>query len=214
MVVWFLHSSHWLNQLSQCEKKSGLEVPNHDLNDPNRWGFSVDVTMLGLGVADCVRRINQRPGMGTFSAVRSCWLLWIQALSGGQAQGTTRRKNLISFSFRNLLIQDLDLVAWFSYFVWRGFLSVTFITSVRLHPQEMTQFNTIQTRGSTRPHERETLDSFDMVWAQDDQNVSWSAPRTSQPVDAHHEFAATLNSTRRPSLVYQQEPELSRNGMI
>lgn len=170
MVVWFLHSSHWLNQLSQCEKKSGLEVPNHDLNDPNRWGFSVDVTMLGLGVADCVRRINQRPGMGTFSAVRSCWLLWIQALSGGQAQGTTRRKNLISFSFQNLLIQDLDLVAWFSYFVWRGFLSVTFITSVRLHPQEMTQFNTIQTRGSTRPHERETLDSFDMVWAQDDQN--------------------------------------------
>ena len=183
-------------------------MPNHDLNDPNRWGFSVDVTMLlGLGVADCVRRINQRPGMGIFSAVRSCWLLWIQALSGWQAQGTTRRKNLINFSFQNLLIQDLDLVAWFSYFVWRGVLSVTFITSVRLHPQEMTQCKL----GLTK--EKHWIP---LIWCEPKRirTISWSAPRTSQPVDAHHEFAATLNSTRRPSLVYQQEPELSRNGMI
>ncbi len=37
----------------------------------------------------------------------------------------------LSISFQNLLIQDLDLVAWFSYFVWHRVLSVTFITSVR-----------------------------------------------------------------------------------
>ena len=111
----------------------------------------------------------------------------------------------LSFSFQNLLIQDLDLVAWFSYFVWHRVLSVTFITSVRLHPQEMTQFNTIQTRSSTsrimpRPHERASTGFLlDGVSPRGTiRALSWSAPRTSQPVDAHHELAATLNSTRRP----------------